>query len=158
MRMSNVARLNMGRQEKPVMKYYDDMGPGRGNCSWGIGILEHRGPCTDEELARPVTEGKVESEFSSRISEAERAVEKKVKVELTQKQFDALVSYTYNRGISGANPVFDLLNAGNFDGAAQRISSEIYGRTKRNGKSIKILLRGLIPRRAEESAPFRTIK
>ncbi|MET3132848.1 lysozyme [Oxalobacteraceae bacterium GrIS 1.11] len=158
MQMSSVARLNMRQQEKPIMKYYDDMGPGRGNCSWGIGILEHRGPCSAAELARTVTEGQVESEFSSRVREAERTVERKVTADLTQKQFDALVSYTYNRGSGGAAPVYDLLNAGDFDGAAKAISSAIYGRSKKNGKVVMVLLRGLIPRRAEESAPFRKEK
>ncbi|NHZ36430.1 lysozyme [Massilia rubra] len=158
MKISNMARVKMRQHEKVVMRYYDDMGPGRGNCSWGIGILEHRGPCTAEELARPVTVGQVEAEFSSRVQEAERTVERRVTVDLTEEQFDALVSFTFNRGSTGATPVFDLLNAGDFDGAADRISSEIYGRTKKKGKSVMVLLKGLVSRRKEESAPFREKK
>lgn len=132
--------------------------PGRGNCWWGIGILEHHGPCIAEDLARPVSVGQVEAEFSSRVQEAERTVERRVTVDLTQEQFDALVSFTFNRGSTGATPVFDLLNAGDFDGAADRISSEIDGRTKKKGKTVMVLLKVLVSRRKEESAPFREKK
>jgi hypothetical protein len=38
-----------------VRGYYNDMGGNRGNCSYGIGILAHRGACTEEELQRPLT-------------------------------------------------------------------------------------------------------
>jgi lysozyme len=153
--MSSVARLNMRQREKMVMKYYDDGGPGRGHCTWGIGTLAHRGPCKQDELEREVTEEQIEYVFATKVKEAERAVDRNVKVELSQAQFDALVSFTYNRGVGGTAPVYALLNGGDFQGAANRISNEKYSRQKRNGKMVRVLLRGLIPRRAEESEPFR---
>lgn len=158
MNMSSIARLNMEHREKKVMAYYDDMGPGSGNCTWGIGIKAHNGPCSPLELARKVTDAQIGSEFSSRISQAESAVARNVTAVLTQAQFDALVSYTYNRGATGAKPVYRCLNANRFQDAAKMIASDTYGHVKKNGKVAKVLLRGLIPRRIEESSPFRSEK
>lgn len=154
--MSTAARLNMRHREKQVMKYYDDGGPGRGNCTWGIGTKAHTGPCTKEELVREVTDPDVEREFTSRLREAERGVERNVKVELTQAQFDALVSLAYNVRVRGSLPVYELLNSGDFEGAANYIAGMTRAKQKRKGKWKEVVLRGLIPRRLEESAPFRS--
>lgn len=153
--MSTAARLNMRHTEKMTMKYYDDGGPGRGNCTWGIGTKAHRGPCTKEELSRKVTDADIEREFTSRLHVAEQGVERNVKVQLTQAQFDALVSLTYNAGVAGSSKVFELINAGDFEGAANKIAGMTYGHEVRKGKRVKVRYRGLIPRRAEEAAPFR---
>lgn len=154
--MSTPARLTMRMTEKKVMKYYDDGGkPGRGNCTWGIGTKAHNGPCTKAELARVVTDADIEREFLSRLRVAERGVEQNVNVELTQAQFDALVSLTYNTGVRGAQPVYDILNQGNFDRAADYIATMTTARQKRKGNYVQVTLRGLVTRRLEESAPFR---
>jgi lysozyme len=155
MYMSSIARLKMQNREKKMMKYYDDLGPGKGNCSWGIGMKEHRGPCTAEELSRKVTEEQVATGFGQRVRDAERAVERNVKVQLTQAQFDALVSLTFNRGPTGAFHAYELLNAGDFDGAANWIATLTSSKVKKKGHWVSVLVPGLIPRRAEESAPFR---
>lgn len=130
-------------------------GRGRGNCTWGIGIKAHNGPCTKAELARVVTDADVEREFASRLRIAERGVDDNVEVELTQAQFDALVSLTFNTGVRGARPVYDLLNEGNFERAASYIASMTTARQKRKGKYVQVTLKGLVTRRMEESAPFR---
>lgn len=137
------------------MKYYDDGGPGRGNCTWGIGTKAHNGPCTAEELARKVTDEDVEREFSARVKVAEMGVLRNVKVQLTHAQFDALVSLAYNAGVYGSRRVFDLINAGDFEGAANKIASMTHGHERRKGKHVKVHYRGLVARRAEEAAPFR---
>lgn len=153
--MSTSARLQMRHREKTMMKYYDDGGPGRGNCTWGIGTKAHTGPCTSEELARKVTDADIERAFSSRLWEAERGVERNVKVELTQAQFDALVSLAYNAGVPGSSDVFNLINAGDFEGAANKIANMTYGHEVRKGKRVRVFYRGLVARRTEEAAPFR---
>lgn len=156
MLMSTNARVTMRNTEKKVLKYYDDGGKGKGNCTWGIGTLAHRGPCTAEELARVVTDEDVEREFAARLRETERGVENKVKIPLNQDQFDALVSFAYNMGIGGSASVFKLVNAKDFEGAAKKISGMVYGHEIRNGKRVPILYPGLVIRRAAEAAPFRT--
>lgn len=133
MYMSSEARLIMRLREKPMTQYYDDGGPGKGNCTFGVGTFVHRGPCAPAKRARKVTDAEAEFAFVSSVKDAERTIERNIKVELTQAQFDALVSFTYNRGTKGSLPVYNLVNGGNFSGAAHRISSEIYGHEVRTG-------------------------
>jgi len=73
----------------------------------------------------------------------ENIVNKKVKVQLKQSQFDALVSHTYNTG--GSNTLFNLIN-----NEANAESIKKWFETKyisANGK----LLKGLVERRKAES-------
>jgi GH24 family phage-related lysozyme (muramidase) len=155
MSTSPEARARMRRRERDVYNYYDDMGPGRGNCTWGVGILAHKGPCTKEELAAPVSGAEIEAEFSRRVAVAEGGVRRNVrKQKLAQDQFDALVSLTYNAGVHGASRTFELVDQGEFSKAAANISRMTS--TTVNGK--KVLARGLIARRAEESAPFSSVE
>jgi len=151
MTMSPEARARMRRRERDVFNYYDDMGPGKGNCTWGAGILAHIGVCTKEELARPVSAAAVEAEFTRRVAEAEAGVIRNVKKQkLPQDQFDALVSLTFNAGVYGSHRVYALIDSGRPAEAAAEIRMMTSAHV--NGK--KVLARGLIPRRAEESAPF----
>jgi len=153
MKMSSEARARMRRLERDVFKYYDDMGTGKGNCTWGPGILAHRGPCSKEELARPVSAAAVEAEFARRVVEAEGGVIRMVRVQkLPQDQFDALVSLTYNAGVHGTRNVYSLVDTGRLAEAARQIRTMTSVRV--NGKSV--VARGLIARRAGESAPFDT--
>lgn len=158
MYMSTAARLNMRSTEKKIMNYYDDGGKtGRGNCTWGIGTKAHNGPCSKAELTRVVLDADVEREFQSRLRVAERGVERNVKADLTQAQFDALVSFAYNAGVNGSFKVFELLNAGDFEGAANAIAAKNFGHEQRNGKRVKVVYPGLVARRVAEAAPFRNI-
>jgi GH24 family phage-related lysozyme (muramidase) len=149
--MSGEAKKRMRHREVDVYNYYDDMGPGQGNCTWGAGILAHRGPCTKEESGKTVSQAEVDAEFSRRVAHAERIVRINVTTQsLNQDQFDALVSLTYNAGERGASGTFDLVDAGDMKGAAANISKMV--KTKVKGKLA--VARGLIPRRKEEAAPF----
>nr|WP_315394405.1 glycoside hydrolase family protein [uncultured Duganella sp.] len=151
MRMSVEAKARMRSTERAVYKYYNDMGKNKGHCTWGAGILAHRGVCSEEELGRKVSVSSVEIEFERAVGEAERGVKQNVVSKLNQSQFDALVSLTYNVGVHGASDTYALLNKGDFTGAAMNISTM----TKVKIKGKRVLARGLIRRRAEESAPFR---
>lgn len=156
--MSSLARLTMRNTEKKVLRYYDDGGKGRGNCTWGIGTKAHNGPCNKAELAQVVTDADVEKEFSKRVIVAEKAVQRNVTADLTQKQFDAPVSFTYNVGAGAASNVYDILNDGDFDGAAAAILSRVHGHERRKGKRVTVFYRGLVPRREQEAAPFKNTK
>jgi GH24 family phage-related lysozyme (muramidase) len=150
--MTPEARTRMRKHEKDVFRYYDDMGPGKGHCTWGAGILAHRGPCTKEELAKEVSQAEVDAEFARRVGVAERGVRRNVKkTALTQDQFDALVSLAYNAGVGGSVHVFRKIEKGELAQAADSISRM----TSTTIKGKRVLARGLIVRRAEESAPFR---
>lgn len=149
--MSGEARKRMQRLEVVVLKYYDDMGPGKGNCTWGAGILARRGPCTKEELARPVSPAEADAEFARRVAYMERVVRRSVTTQaLTQAQFDALVSLAYNAGERGSGTTFDLVDSGDLKGAA----ANILKMTRTTVKGRKVIARGLVYRRREEAAPF----
>lgn len=83
------------------------------------------------------------------ITTYENAVNSAVKVPLTQNQFDALVSFTYNVGVGAlkSSTLLRRLNAGDYAGAADAFGMW----TKCNGR----VLAGLVRRRKEEAALFR---
>lgn len=83
------------------------------------------------------------SSLSQEISRAEEAVRRNVRVPLTQNQFDALVSLTYNAGggnqrdHNGAQPVFQALNQDGAEAAAQAILvTAITIPVRRNGRVV----------------------
>jgi len=82
------------------------------------------------------------------VKRFEGYVDRLVKVPLTQGQFDALVSFTYNLGPGALekSTLLDQLNRGDYDSAAEQ-----FGRwVKAGGKT----LAGLVRRRAAERALF----
>lgn len=83
------------------------------------------------------------------VSDAVSAVNRLVKVPLTQAMFDALVSYAFNWGASNfaASSTLRYLNSGDYSRAAKRI--EEWPITTNGQKS-----NGLIRRRGDESAMF----
>ncbi len=144
------------RREGTCLRYYNDH-PKDGNCTWGTGFLAHHGPCTPAELARRVSPARVDAELCRRVLDAQRVVRTMVAVPLTQEQYDALVSFTYNTGFTGAGRVLALVKTNKFSEAAALMKSGyVTGKTK--GPDGKIgrtpPLKGLIVRRNEEAAPF----
>jgi len=82
------------------------------------------------------------------LKEAEVAVQRLVKVELTQCQFDALVSFVFNlgQGKLGSSTLLNKLNMGDREGAAQEFTRWVMaGEAK---------LPGLVKRREAERAMF----
>lgn len=154
MRMSPHARQRLRDTETVQYRYYNDMGKNRGHCTWGIGVLAHRGVCTEEELGREVSKAQVEAEFARKVGEAEDGVHRNIHVELNQAQFDALVSLTYNTGARGAKDTYALINNNDFAGAAANMQAMVRVRVKTKKGSKFVVAGGLVKRRAEESAPF----
>jgi len=104
----------MRETERAIYRYYNDMGKNKGNCTWGVGILAHKGICTREELGRKVSVALVNQEYERRVAEAEDIVQRRVTVALNQDQFNALCSLVYNAGEKGANDAFRFVNQGKF--------------------------------------------
>lgn len=105
-----------GRRNRP----YDDA---LGHCTVGIGHLIHQGGCTAAELADSYTDDEVDELFRSDAERFVRAVDETVEVPLSQRQFDALVSFAFNWGIGAgtgfpSTSVVQLVNAGDFAAAA----------------------------------------
>jgi lysozyme len=121
----------------------------------------HTGPEVDAlPVGTKITKTQGEKWFSEDLAEAEATVKRHVKVELTQHQFDALVSFALNvgPGRKGAKDGFAVLkngrpstmltklNARDFDGAAAEFPKWASAKGKK--------LPGLVRRRAEEQAMF----
>lgn len=155
MKMSPEGRARLRATEKAIYRYYNDMGKNRGHCTWGVGILAHKGVCTKEELERKVSVKMVDQEFARKIAETEGIIHRNITVELNQAQFDALCSLAYNLGATGSSDTFKYVNSGDFAGAANNMSLLIKVTVVEKGKKKHVIAPGLIKRRAEESAPFR---
>lgn len=59
MRLSEAGWAELRLRESAVMAYYNDQ---VNNCTYGVGTLAHTGPCTPEELRRPVTPSQVNAQ------------------------------------------------------------------------------------------------
>lgn len=101
-----------------------------------------------------VTEDEGKAMFRAELEKHEAAVRRLVTVDITQGQFDALVSFSYNVG-SGAlegSGLLKKLNKGDYAGACKEFAKWDKARVK--GKMTA--LRGLTIRRANEAAMFAT--
>jgi lysozyme len=136
------------------------------NCTYGAGTLKHHGPCTPAELAAPnYSQAQMEEPLSQRLAVAERAVRHNVTVPLTQSQFDALVSITYNAGpgtrgdpTSGAQPLYRAINSQGPEAAAQTIlSTAIHSRHRdpRTHRVTRTVNHGVVNRRHFELQLYR---
>ena len=82
------------------------------------------------------------------MAEAERAVEKYIKVELSDNQFAALCSFTFNLGAGNLkeSTLRRLLNLGDYNSVPGQLKRGVYtGKTKLNG---------LVRRRRDEGVLF----
>jgi lysozyme len=140
-------------REGVVNGYYNDGGKTRGNCTFGVGIKVHDGPCSAEQLKRPLTPVQVEAAFGSAVVWAENGIKRHVRKQpLTQEQFDALVSFVFNVGVGRSITVLHRIDHGELDQATAMMTS--MNTSKQNGKPV--FMPGLVRRRREETAPFRS--
>lgn len=153
LRMSSAGLLALRQRENVALRYYNDQA---NNCTFGVGILLHIGPCTTEELRRPVTAQEVNEQLALRVRTAEQAVRRRVnQQQLTQAQYDALVSFTFNVGAGGARRTLDAANIGANDQVVNHMNQNVYIHPYSNGRRMPaVRSRGLANRRREESRPF----
>ncbi|MGE8201890.1 glycoside hydrolase family protein [Variovorax sp. 2RAF20] len=154
MSMSASGRAELRRREDVRLQYYNDLA---NNCTFGVGALAHHGPCTAEELVRPVTAAQVDAQLATRLHTAEAGVRRHVNRQtLTQAQFDALVSYTFNLGVTGTRSVLDAANRGADADVVTHMNNNVFVRPRdARGRRLRaIRSQGLANRRREETAPF----
>lgn len=127
------------------LRAYPD--PGTGAEPWTIGYGSTGGVTQGMSITVPQAEQRLQSD----LSRVEATVDRLAAVPLTQGQFDALVSFTYNvgEGNFAHSTLLRLVNAGDFTAAAEQ-----FGRWVRAGGKV---LPGLVTRRAAERAIFESL-
>jgi lysozyme len=114
-------------------------------------------PCTTSELQQPVTVQMVNVQLATRVRIAENAVRRRVRSnQLTQAQFDPLVSSVYHTGAAGARATLEAADRGAFHEVTTHTNSNMYvhPRDAQGRRLAPIRLQGLANRRREEAAPF----
>ena len=117
-------------------------------CPAGVLTIGYGHTGSDVKEGSRVSREEAENLLTRDLERFEKDILKMVKVELTQNQFDALVSFTYNVG-SGAlkgSTLLKKLNVGSYMEAAD----EFLKWTKAGGKELP----GLVKRRRTERALF----
>lgn len=120
---------------------------------WTIGIGHVWNPDTDADFAdRSLSTEEVWALFRKDVQRYVDSVNHSVWVPLSQRQFDACVSFAFNWGISSttgfpATSVVELVNAGDFDGAA----TELVEGKGPSGRPYDKGLQGVRNRRIEEA-------
>ena len=120
--------------------------PGTGCEPWTIGV----GHTNDVQQGDACTPSESDAFLRADLVDAEDAVNRAVIVSLTQGQFDALVSFTFNLG-EGAlhgSTLLRKLNAGQYDAAADQFLFWTHAAGR--------VLPGLVKRRASERMLFLT--
>lgn len=132
----------------PVLKAYKDTAGiwtiGNGTIKYPNGVPVKAGDtCTTEQALLYEQHD---------LMAVEAAINASVKVNLTQNQFDALCSFTYNEGISAEahSTLLTLLNSGDFRGAANHFLD--WDKEHENGKLVTSP--GLLKRRQDEMELF----
>ena len=125
------------------LKAYPD--PATGGDPWTIGV-GHTGP--EVHPGMTISEGIADAYLVKDVQDAVEAVNNLVRVNMTQGQFDALVSFVFNCGAGNfaKSTLLKKMNAGDVVGA----SLEILKWSRAAGKEMP----GLLRRRAAEQSLF----
>lgn len=134
-------------------KLYNDQA---GHCTIGVGHLVHLGNCraTEGGLEKGISKAKAFALLKTDAKSRVDAVAANVKVPLSQEQFDALVSFTFNVGEHNfeTSTLLAKLNAGDADAVPAELAR--WNKVTINGR--KVASRGLTRRREREGRLFAT--
>lgn len=132
----NLIKKFEGYSAKAYKPHADDVW----TIGWGSTIGVKEGQVITEQVANEM--------FGRDVKAFENAVNDVVKVNLTQNQFDALVSLVYNIGIGNfkKSTLLRVLNKGEYEAASKEFAKWKYS----SGK----VYEGLVKRRAEEAKLF----
>ncbi|KAL8692826.1 MAG: hypothetical protein Q9218_002209 [Villophora microphyllina] len=116
------------------------------HCFQGVKTIGYGHACQPDSacnnIEAPITQAQGQDLLKSDAATFVSCINKDVKVALTQNQFDALVSFTYNLGCGNLEDIAAYLNRNDFSGATSAMKEYVHA----GGK----VLQGLVTRRKEE--------
>lgn len=114
----------------------------------GVGHLIGDGKILPKEWNKEFTDEEIDQILCEDLERFEIGIQRLTKVNLSQGQFDALVSFSFNVGLGNyqSSTLRAKLNRGDYEGA----SNEFWKWRRAGGK----ILKGLVKRRADEKALF----
>lgn len=146
---SELVQILKNREDLRLTSYLDQAGVY--TIGWGVTSYENGAAVKKGEK---ITQARAVELLNYHIRIAENAINDLVSAELSQGQFDALVSFVYNVGRTGfqGSTLRKLVNANpdNTTVIAAEFSKWVYV-TKNN---VKVISNGLVNRRAEEIAIY----
>jgi lysozyme len=146
--------MNIGQKGLDLIKQFEGFrseaypDPGTGGDPWTIGYGSIRWGDKAVHKGMQCTEAEATTQLQRDLATCEGDVTSVVHVGLTQNQFDALVSFTYNLGIGNlkSSTLLTLLNQGAFD--------QVPAQFLRWNKAAGHVLPGLTKRRQAEADLF----
>lgn len=120
-------------------------------CPAGVFTIGYGHTGADVKSGLKITQEEAETLLKNDLKAFEKGVQRIIKKELTQNQFDALVSFAYNLGLESLrkSTLAKLINQGKIKEAANQFERWVYA----NG----VKLNGLIRRRKAEKELFTRI-
>jgi len=152
--VSSAVARDISQRGLDMLKGSEGYSPTNYLCQAGKTTIGYGHVVKPGEKYKWLNEEDAENLLRQDVSWAENAVDRGVKVPLTQNQYDALVSFTFNLGVEALNSstLLRKLNSGDYTGAADEFDRWVYFTNPKTGKKEKS--NGLINRRAREKRLF----
>lgn len=131
--------------------YYDSVGV----LTIGYGTIENEKLGIHIEPGMKISETKAIELMRIELRAMEHQVNDMLKADVTQDEFDAMMSFAYNLGTGALSrsTLLKRVNAGQLDLADDEFGKWVYATDRRTGQRYK--LKGLVNRRADEARMFR---
>ena len=141
------SNLNIGQRGIEIIKHFEGCELEAYKCPAGVWTIGY-GHIKGVSEGMSITQEQAEQMLLDELKEYENYINELVVVDLSQNQFDALVSWVYNLGPANlkSSTLLKVLNSGDYAGVPEQIERW----NKAGGK----VLEGLIRRRLAESSLF----
>ena len=141
------SNMNIGQRGIEIIKHFEGCELEAYKCPAGVWTIGY-GHIKGVSQGMSITQEQAEQMLLDELKEYENYINELVVVDLSQNQFDALVSWVYNLGPANlkSSTLLKVLNSGDYAGVPEQIERW----NKAGGK----VLEGLIRRRLAESSLF----
>jgi lysozyme len=141
------SNMNIGQRGIEIIKHFEGCELEAYKCPAGVWTIGY-GHIKGVSEGMSITQEQAEQMLLDELKEYENYINELVVVDLSQNQFDALVSWVYNLGPANlkSSTLLKVLNSGDYAG----VPAQIERWNKAGGK----VLEGLIRRRLAESSLF----